>query len=50
MKYASPKYENALIETKDIITSSVTSNKFEVKFENEEKNKGNVIMNALDIF
>ena len=48
MKYVTPKYENAIIETKDVITSSVTSNKFEI--EQEDNGKGNVIMNALDLF
>ena len=48
MKYATPKYESVLIETKDIITASGTSNKFEI--EQEDNGKGNVIMNALDLF
>ena len=48
MKYVSPKYESILIETKDVITASVTSNKFEI--EQEDNGKGNVIMNALDLF
>ena len=48
MKYVSPKYESVLLETKDVITSSVTSNKFEI--EQEDNGKGNVIMNALDLF
>ena len=48
MKYATPKYESVLIETKDVITSSTTSNKFEIEKEND--GKGNVIMNALDLF
>ena len=50
MKYIAPKYENALIETKDIITSSVTSNKFEIQRDDNDEGKGNVIMNALDLF
>ena len=48
MKYVTPKYESVIIETKDVITSSVTSNKFEI--EQEDNGKGNVIMNALDLF
>ena len=48
MKYESPKYESVLLEAKDVITSSVTSNKFEI--EQEDNGKGNVIMNALDLF
>ena len=48
MKYVSPKYESVLVEAKDVITSSVTSNKFEI--EQEDNGKGNVIMNALDLF
>ena len=48
MKYATPKYESVIIETKDVITSSTTSNKFEI--EQEDNGKGNVIMNALDLF
>ena len=46
MKYASPKYENAIIETKDVITAS--GEKFQV--EENENGTGNVIMKALDIF
>ncbi len=48
MKYIAPKYESVLMETKDVITSSTTSNKFEI--EQEDNGKGNVIMKALDIF
>ena len=48
MKYITPKYESVIIETKDVITASVTSNKFEI--EQEDNGKGNVIMNALDLF
>ena len=48
MKYVSPKYESVLMETKDVITSSTTSNKFEI--EKEDNGKGNIIMNALDLF
>ena len=29
MKYVTPKYENVLIEAKDVITSSTASNKYE---------------------
>lgn len=46
MKYVTPKYENAIIETKDIITASTV--KFEI--EQNDNGSGNVIMNALDIF
>ena len=48
MKYVSPKYESVLIETKDVITSSTTSNKFEIEKEND--GKGNVIINASNLF
>ena len=48
MKYATPKYENVLIEAKDVITSSTASNKFEI--EQEDNGKGNVIMDAINIF
>ena len=48
MKYVSPKYESVLMETKDIITSSTTSNKFEIEKEND--GKGNVIINASNLF
>ena len=48
MKYESPKYESVLLEAKDVITSSVTSNKFEI--EQEDNGKGNVIMDAINIF
>ena len=48
MKYATPKYESVLMETKDVITSSTTSNKFEI--EKEDNGKGNVIINASNLF
>lgn len=48
MEYITPKYENAIIETKDIITAS--TNKFEIQNDNNIEGKGNIIMNALDIF
>ena len=48
MKYIAPKYESVLIETKDVITSSTTSNKFEIEKEND--GKGNVIINASNLF
>lgn len=48
MKYVTPKYENVLIEVKDVITSSTASNKYEI--EQEDNGKGNVIMDALNIF
>ena len=41
-------YENAIIETKDIITAS--TDKFEIQNDNNIEGKGNIIMNALDIF
>ena len=46
MKYATPKYESVLIETKDVLT--VSGEKFQV--EENENGIGNVIMKALDIF
>ena len=36
------------METKDVITSSTTSNKFEIEKEND--GKGNVIINASNLF
>lgn len=48
MKYVTPKYENAIIETKDIITAS--TDKFEIQRDEKDEGKGNVVMNALDIF
>ena len=48
MKYESPKYENTIIETKDVITASTTNSKYEI--EQEDNGKGNVIMDAINIF
>jgi hypothetical protein len=48
MKYITPKYENASILAKDIITTS--KGKFEIQHDLNEQGKGNIIMNALDIF
>ena len=48
MKYITPKYENASILAKDIITTS--KGKFEIQHDPNEQGKGNIIMNALDIF
>lgn len=48
MKYITPKYENVLIEAKDVITFSTASNKYEI--EQEDNGKGNVIMDAINIF
>ena len=46
MKYVTPRYEQTVIETKDILTAS--SEKYEI--EQNHNGSGNVIMNALDIF
>ncbi len=49
MKYATPKYETAVIETEDILTaSSNQASKYEI-VQNDDRS-GNVIMNALDLF
>lgn len=48
MKYITPKYENASILAKDIITAS--KGKFEIQNDNNIEGKGNIIMNAIDIF
>ena len=48
MKYITPKYENASILAKDIITTS--KGKFEIQHDETENGKGNIIMNALNIF
>ena len=48
MKYITPKYENASILAKDIITTSKC--KFEIQHDPNEQGKGNIIMNALDLF
>lgn len=48
MKYVTPKYENATIETKDLLTAS--TDKFEIQRDEKDECKGNVVMNALDIF
>lgn len=49
MKYVTPKYEVAVVETEDILTASSgqTAN-YEV--EDNKDGTGNVIMNAFDIF
>lgn len=46
MKYVTPKYEVAIIETEDILTAS--SEKYEIEQNND--GSGNVIMNAFDLF
>ena len=46
MKYVAPRYEQAIVETKDIITAS--SDKYEI--EQNDNGSGNVIMNAFDLF
>ena len=48
MKYVTPKYESVIIEAKDVITSSTASNKYEI--EQEDNGKGNVIINASNLF
>ena len=48
MKYTKPKYEKIIIITKDVLTAS--TDKFEIQHDPQEKGKGNIIMNALDIF
>ena len=48
MKYLTPKYENAIVEAKDIITAS--SDKFEIQHDPSEEGKGNIIMKAFDLF
>ncbi len=46
MKYVTPKYEVAVVETEDILTAS--SEKYEVEWNDD--GSGNVIMNAFDLF
>ena len=46
MKYETPNYELATIETEDIL--SVSSEKYEV--EQNSDGSGNIIMNAFDLF
>ena len=49
MKYVTPKYEIAIIETEDIITASGTqSANYEI--ENNNDGTGNIIVDALSIF
>lgn len=48
MKYLTPKYENTSVEVKDIITAS--TNKFEIQHDPSEEGKGNIIVNAFDLF
>ena len=45
MKYVSPKIELSMLEVKDIITAS--GDKYEIE---NEGDKGNVIINAMNIF
>ena len=49
MKYVTPKYELAVMETKDILTASTDQNE---KYEVEQNNdgSGNIIMNAASLF
>ena len=46
MKYVTPKYEVAIIETEDILTAS--SEKYEIEQNND--GSGNITMNAFDLF
>ncbi len=46
MKYVTPKYEVAVVETEDILTAS--SEKYEIEQNND--GSGNVIMNVFDLF
>ena len=49
MKYVTPKYEMALIETEDILTASLgQTSKYEI--EQKDDGIGNIIMNAFDFF
>ena len=48
MKYVSPRYEIAVVETEDILTPSAQAPKYEVV--HKAGGEGNVIMNALDLF
>ena len=48
MKYLTPKYENDIVEAKDIITAS--SDMFEIQHDPSEDGKGNIIMKAFDLF
>ena len=49
MKYVTPKYEVAIIETEDILTASLgqTAN---YEIEQKDDGSGNIIMNAFDLF
>ena len=49
MKYVSPKYEMALIETEDILTASL-GQAANYEIEQKDDGSGNVIMNAFDLF
>jgi len=49
MKYATPKYEMAVIETEDILTAS-TGQTANYEIEQKDDGSGNIIMNAFDLF
>ena len=49
MKYVTPKYEVALIETEDILTAS-SGQTANYEIEQKDDGSGNVIMNAFDLF
>ena len=49
MKYVTPKYEMAVVETEDIIAASSTqTSKYEI--EQKDDGSGNIIMNAFYLF
>ena len=48
MKYITPEYNNTIVEAKDVITGS--TDKFEIQRDEKDEGKGNVIINASDIF
>ncbi len=49
MKYVTPNYEAAVLETEDIITASSDQNpNYEV--EKKGNGQGNIIMSAFDLF
>ena len=49
MKYVTPKYEVAIIETEDILTAS-SGQTANYEIEQKDDGSGNVIMNAFDLF
>ena len=49
MKYVTPKYEVAVVETEDILTAS-SGQAANYEIEQKDDGSGSIIMNAFDLF